>query len=178
MGNLLGDNLLGGSLGVVNVTYDSVSLGITLGNTILRKVKNQKEIMAAQNGTAPYDLVDTGEWWEVEFDIASFAYTILEKIIAGVTISGAGTAIKFGDGTYISLYDNAKTLLLKRVESDGTITTDDNYIFTAPKAAIKEIGEFPFGPDEQKAYHVKMHIFFDRTNLYHGYIGAASSLGL
>jgi len=178
MGNLLGSNFFGGDLGVTQITYDSVDLGLTMGNTILRKVENMKEIFASQYGMAPIDIIDNGEWWEVEFDMEDLAYTKLQKVIAGVTISGAGTAVKFADGSFLSRYTNAKTLQIKRVESDGAVTTNPNYIWTAPKAAIKSIGEFPYGPDEQKVYHIIMHIFFDRTNLYHGYAGAASSLGL
>jgi hypothetical protein len=178
MGNILGDNFYGGDLGVTKIIYDSVDLGLTFGNTILRKVENPKEIFAAQYGIAPIDLINNGEWWELEFDMEDMGYTKLEKVISGVTVSGAGTAIKFGNGTFISRYTNAKVLQIKRVDSDGAVTTDANYIWTAPKAAIKDIGEWMYGPDEQKIYHVIMHIFFDRTNLYHGYAGAASSLGL
>lgn len=180
MANIMGSTFFEGEVGPGQVEFDSIDLGLTIENIEIERVPIYKDIMKAQYGAAPDDRVQIGEYWTIRMQIAEINYTKMAKWNPGVTVSGAGTAAKFGDQMYKSFRDNyAKTLKIKRTDSDGAVSTDDQYILTFPKAIPSHTSEpYTVGPEDQRVVSIEFHCLKDHTNNIYGYAGAASSLGL
>lgn len=180
MANQMGTNAFDGAISPGQVTYDGVDFGKTIDNIEVERVVMYKEIMKAQYGGMMDDQVQIGEYWRIKIKIAEITYARMVKWNPGITLSGAGTAAKFGDQMYKSFRDNyAKVLLLTNTDSDGNLSTDDNYIITLPKAIPVHTSEpYTWGPEDQRVVDIEFHALKDHTNNIYLYCGAASSLGL
>lgn len=182
MANTMGTMFTDGEVSPARLEYNSVDLGLTIEDMELEKVINKKEIMVAQWGTAPYDIVDVGTYWRVRATVTYTTLTVQALFNKGITVSGAGTAAKHGDVNYKSYYDNyAATLIMKLVDSEsaGVANADPKYWFTWLKAVPVHASEIQTtGPETQRGIAIEFHCFKDRVNLAYGYNGAASSVGL
>jgi hypothetical protein len=101
-------------------------------------------------------------------------------LITGATKSGgAGDSVKLGRELYQSmLVDEAKALLIKRIDSEGAATTDNDYRLKFYKAVPMLTSGFQFGADVQRNLQVSFYCFWDATEGAYGYSGEAGSLSL
>ena len=180
MANLMGDNFFEGEVGPGQAVFNNVDLGLTINNIEIERVPMYKEIMKAQYGAMMDDKVQIGEYWRIKITIAEINYTKMAAWNPGVTLSGAGTAAKFGDQMYKSFRSNyAKILQIKRTDADGTVSADSGYILTFPKAIPGHPSEpYTVGPEDQRVVDIEFHVLKDHTNNIYAYCGYASSLGL
>jgi len=179
MANILGANTFSGALGAAYITFDDVEMGLTVGDITLESNRTLKELMRSQHGTAPYDFVETGAWVRIKAKIAEATLAKMEKYETGITLSGAGTAMKKTCDGYKSLRDAAKTLILTRNDSCGDKSVDPNYIITCPLAIpVQTSIVYTFGPENERNVDIEWHLFYDSTTCCWFYMGAASSLGL
>lgn len=180
MGNApIGNDFIQGCLGVVNLKFNNVDLGKTIGETNIEWIEDWKDILYAQNGTQPYDQIPTGQGYRVTTKLGEPTWTKLQQLMRGITI--VGDNVKLGRDIYRSGRTNfAKLLEIFRVDSDGTsYTSDPAYKLTFYKALPKPTGPIgAFGPDNQREVEVEFYIFYDEDKDCFGYQGYASSLGL
>jgi hypothetical protein len=175
----MGDDFTEGEMGVVDVEFDGVNLGYTMEDSDLERIKDEKDIKFAQLGTQPSDKIGTGAAWKFTCKMGETTLARLNKVMDGLTVVGHNA--KLGQDIYRSGYDNfAKRLVLRRVNSDGTPSTDAAFRTTFYKAYPTVSGSVagPMGPDSQRGTQVVFFMFYDRTRKCHGFIGRASSLGL
>ena len=67
---------------------------------------------------------------------------------------------------------------MKRVDSEGTVTTDDDHIIVFYKAIPIVTGTIDWGADTQRGLEIEWHCMWDETEEAFGYSGKASSVGL
>ena len=79
---------------------------------------------------------------------------------------------------YFSYRENAKPLLVRRVDSEGVSSTDPVYRLKFYSAYPEVTGNIQWGADTQRNLAVSFHIFWDETEKAFGYSGYATSLGL
>ena len=179
MANMMGDNAWEGPLGVVQLEYDDVDLGKTMDVTSIERDEDIQDILYQQDGTKPADYVRTGLLYLVRTKFAEITTEMLKKIMDDLTISGSGNSVKFGRELYRSLFEyEAKTLKLKRVDSEGDQTSDDNYIIVFYKAIPIVTSPIEWGADVQRGVEVEFRCVWYETEGAFGYSGYASSVGL
>lgn len=182
MGAILGHDFIEGELGVINLNFDSVDLGKTTDVATLEFIEDVKDIMFAQNGTQPYDMIPTGQAYRLTAKLGQITLARLVKVLRGLTVSSGGHSAKFGRDLYRSGRATfAKQLISTRVDSDGNNSTNQRHrlvFFLAMPTVNGALG--PFGPDTQRDVEVAFYIFFDETTGREafGYSGFASSLGM
>ncbi len=176
----IGTNIWEGVLGVVDVFFDDVYMGRTTADTELVIDQDIKDILFGQSGTKYADKVRTGIALQILATFGDITTARLEKWQKGFEKSGgSGDSVKLGRSLYQSwLQSEAKTLLLKRVDSEGNASTDPRHQLKMYKAAPEITGNFQWGPDTQRNVAMTFHCFFDTTNNAFGYSGFASSLGI
>jgi len=181
MPNFMGTEFWSGYVGPGQMIYNSVDLGFTINNIEIERIPIYKEITVAQQGSAMYEQVQTGEYWRIRGTVTDITLTKIAAWNHAAVVSGAGTAVKFTTSPlYKSFRDNyAKTLLIKRTDENGAVTTQDQYILTWPKAIVVHTSEaYTVGPEDQRVVNIEFHALRDTTNNLYGYSGAASSNGL
>ena len=160
---ILGNNIYEEWLKPGRLTYDGVDLGLSINDIEVRREKNNQEIMADQFGTQMIDNIETGSIWYVKVELTGYTITQLQKVLTGMTISAGGNAAKMGADCFKSKYDNAKTLVLKRVDCDNVASSDEDYWMTFPKAyPMNESDILTFGPNDQESFEVEFICFKDR----------------
>lgn len=175
----IGNEFWQGPLKIVQATFDGVDLGYTTEDTELEFVETVKDIFYAQFGTEAADKIPTGSAWKVRIKFAQPSATLISILYRGTTISATGKAVKLSRDLYRSGYDNfSKLLSLAAVDSEGTPSTDPNFILNMYKAMFVPTAAILYGPDSQRMIEGEFYCFYDRTNLAYGYSGHASSLGL
>ncbi len=180
----MGNNFIEGSLGVVNLNFDNVDLGKTLDEASVEFIEDMKDIMYAQDGTQPADKVPTGQGYRVSCKLAELQWDRLAELVRGIHVSGGGSgnSAKLGRDIYRSgLANFAKVLVIRRVDSDGVVSTDLKYRLTFYKAIPSASGPMgAFGPDTQRVMDVVFDCFYDATAGHEcfGYSGYATSLGM
>jgi hypothetical protein len=179
MANIVGNNFWEGELGVVKLIFDSVDLGKTVDEATIEYIEDIKDIFFAQDGTQPANKYRTGAAWQITAMLGQITISRLVKLIKGTTASGAGNSIKLGRELYLSGKDQeAKTLKVIRVDSEGNLSTNPDFILNFYKAMSIVVGSFIYGPDTQRQWEVQFYCFWDETNNAFGYSGYASSLGI
>jgi hypothetical protein len=178
MAEPIGNNIMEGPLGVVVIDYDGLYLGKTTADTELVPEEDNKDINYQQDGTKPADKVPTGINWMVNATFGEIKNTLLDKLQRGLTVSGSGKSVKIGREIYISRKENAKVLIITRVDSEGDKSVDPYHRMTFYKASPEVTAGIPWGADTQRGVQVSFYIFYDDTNEAFGYYGYASSLGL
>lgn len=181
MANLDGNNFWEGALGVVQLDFDGVDLGKTGASTTLEYIEDITDIFYQQDGTQPADKYRTGAAWQVTASFAQIDTELVTKLFAGTTRGGSGNnSIKLSRELYRSMLTNeAKVLIVKRVDSEGDLSTDHRYWTTFYKAVpLVTGGTFEYGADTQKMIEITFYCFYDTTNNAFGYSGYATSLGL
>lgn len=174
----IGNNILEGPLGVVNVTFNNIAMGKTTADTEVVPEEDNKEIMYQQDGTKPQDLVPTGMSYTVNCTFGEITTTIVEQVLRGTTKSAGGDSMKYGRNIYISRRALAKRLILTRVDSEGQSSTDLRHRMVFYKASPEVTGNLQYGADTQRNLAVSFYCFYDETELAFGYHGYASSVGL
>jgi hypothetical protein len=180
MGNVVGANFWEGSLGVIRIEFDGVDLGKTVEEANIEYIEDIKDIHFAQDGTQPADKYRTGAAYQVTARFGQITIPRIVKLIKGTEASGAGNSLKLGRELYLSmLEDESKVLIVRRVDSEGVVSTDPDFILNFYNAVpLITGGSFIYGPDTQRDIEVTFYVFFNDTNLAFGYTGYASSLGL
>jgi hypothetical protein len=174
----IGSNILEGVLGVVKLTFDGVDLGKTTSTTSLEVKESNKDIMYQQDGTAPADKVPTGMEYTCKATFGEISTALVEKMLRGYSIAGDPNTGKFGRTLYISRRTLAKRLVLIRVDSEGTLSTDPDYKMTFYMASPEVTGTIDWGADKQRDLAVTFYLFYSPTALAYGYHGYASSLAI
>lgn len=176
----MGSNIIEGPLGVVVLTFNSVDLGKTLDDTTLEFIEDMKDIKYAQNGTQPYDQVPTGQAYRVNCKMGQPTWARLKQLMRGVT--SVGNSAKLGRDIYRSGRDSfAKTLVIRRVDSDGNPSADDKYKLTFWLAIPTVSGGIgAWGPDTQRSVDVAFYCLYDESAGHEGfgYAGSASTLSI
>jgi hypothetical protein len=180
MANTVGNNFWEGSLGVVRIEFDSVDLGKTVDEANIEYIEDIKDIFYAQDGTQPADKYRTGAAYQVTASFGQITIPRIEKLIKGTEASGAGNSLKLSRELYLSMREQeGKVLIVRRVDSEGAVSTNPDFILNFYNAAPLVTGStFIYGPDTQRVIEITFYVFFDETNLAFGYSGYASSLGL
>lgn len=176
--NPIGNNFFEGSLGVVQLTFDSVDLGKTIDEATIEFIEDIKDIFYAQNGSQPYDKIPTGQAYQITCKLGEQTLARMEKLLRGLTV--VGNNVKLGVDLYRSGRDNfAKVLEVKRVDSDAAPSSNELYRLYFYKAMPIINGSIAtFGPDNQREFEVMFYIFKDTAKNCFGFAGYASSLGL
>lgn len=175
----IGNTFIEGPLGVVQVTYDGVDMGYTTDATEMEFVEDVADILYQQFGTQPYDKIPTGQAIQITAVFGQMTNARLAKLMRGITVSNGGKSMNFGHDIYRSARDNfAKGIIVKRVQSDGTVTTDPRYIFTGYLAFSMVTGPVSFEASTQRGLAVTFYLFKNIAKDSFGYTGYPSSLGL
>lgn len=175
----IGNHFYDGPLGVVQLEFNSVDLGKTLDTTTIETIEDIFDIFYAQDGTQPYDKIPTGKAKLVTCQFAEVNNTLLSTLERGVTKSGDGNTLKISRDLYRSGRTNfAKTLTIKRVDSEGNVSTDPFFIMNYYLAFPVITGSHEFGPDNQRVLEVQFYIMYNEAKEAFGYSGYASSVGL
>lgn len=178
MAEPIGNNIMEGVLGVVDVDFDNIYMGRTTADTELVPEEDTKDINFQQAGTAPDDKIPTGMKWMVNATFGEITNARLDKLQRYVVLSGSGKSAKLKREIYVSRRENAKVLVLTRVDSEGDKSVDPYHRMTFWKASPEVTAGIPWGADTQRGVQVTFYIFYDETNEGYGYYGYASSLGL
>jgi hypothetical protein len=174
----MGLNALEGSLGVVKLTFNNVSLGKSMGECTIEHIEDKKEIKHDQDGTQPFDYVITGQAWKVKVPLSEITIARMQAVTRGITIASGGST-SMGKDMFRSCRDNhTYKLILKRVMSDGSETTDPMYIINFYKAFPYITAPLKYSVDGQRVMEVEFYVFEDTANKMFGYVGYNSSLGL
>lgn len=174
----IGLNALEGPLGVVQLNFNNVDMGMSMGGCELERIRDIKDLMYDQRGTQPNDKVYTGIAWKVKTPLAEATVLRLKELLPDLTVS-AGGSVKFGQALFVSCKDNfSKKLIMRRCDSDGIISTDPMMKITWYKAFPDLTDPFTFTVDGQRVSTIEWYIFKDTTNNCFGYMGYNSSLGL
>jgi hypothetical protein len=175
----MGDNIWEGPLGVTQIEFDDLDMGKTMEDTTIERDEDIKDIMYQQEGTKPADYVRTGLLWLVKTKIAEISTDKLAKIMPDLTVSGGGNAVKLGRELYRSMKTyEAKTLKIKRVDSEGDVTTNNDYILVFYKAIPIVTSTIDWGADTQRGVSIEWRCLWDEDESAYGYSGEPSSLGL
>lgn len=180
MANLDGNNFWEGALGVVQLIFNSVDLGKTGDSTTVEYIEDITDIFYQQDGTQPADKYRTGAAWQVTASFAEIDTELITTLFAGTSVSSTDKSVKLSRELYRSMYDNeAKELIVKRVDSEGAVSTDPFYWLTYYRAVpLVTGGTFEYGADTQRMIEITFYCFYDTANSAFGYSGYASSLGL
>jgi len=179
MANLMGDNIWEGPLGVVQLEYNNLDLGQTMEDTTIEPDQDIKDILYQQQGTKPADKVRTGIVFIVRCKLAEITTTRLAEVFSGIEVSGGGNSVKIGRELYRSMKDyEAFVLKVQRVDSEGSVTVNDDHIIVFYKAISIVTGTIDWGADTQRGLEVEFHCMWDDTEEAFGYSGKASSVGL
>lgn len=179
MANIFGDDIWEGPLGVVQLEFGGLDMGKTMEDTTIERDEDIFDIMYQQDGTKPADYSKTGLLYVVKTKHAVITTDKMKKVMDDITVSGSGHSVKLGRELYRSLRDTeAKVLKVKRVDSEGTPTTDDNYILVMYKAIPIVTSPIDWGADTQRGIAIEYRCVWDDTENAFGYSGKASSVGL
>ena len=178
----IGANFIEGPLGVVDLNFNNVGLGKTMGGAELEFIEDMKDIKYDQDGTQPSDKIPTGQAYQVTCKLAEPEWARLEPLMRGLTVSPGGNSVLLGSDIYRSGKVNfAKVLVITRVDSDGNKSTDPKFRLTMWKALPMVTGAIgPFEPDTQRTVNVVFYCFYDETAGHEGYgfSGCGSSVGV
>ena len=178
-GNIMGNNIWEGPLGVVQLEYGGLDLGQTMEDTTVEPDQDIKDILYQQQGTKPADYVRTGIVYLVKCKLGEITTDKIEKVMSGIEVSGSGNAVKIGRELYRSMKTyESKVLKIKRVDSEGSVTTDDDHIIVFYKAISIVTGTIDWGADTQRGLSIEFRCVWDETEGAFGYSGKASSVGL
>ena len=157
---VIGANFWGGPLGVIQLTFNDQDLGKTNDQTTLDMIEDIKDIFYQQDGTQPAEKIRTGQAWQVSAVFAEIDTDLIDQLVAGTTKSGDGTSVKLGRDFYKSMLSNeAKVLILKKIEDDTTVTADQKHWLTFYKAVPLITGSINYGADVQKDLEVTFLLF-------------------
>jgi len=179
MSDPFGNTLWEGPIGMVNIEFDGDDMGKTTEDTNIEFIEDIKDIFYNQDGTQPADKVPTGQAWKITGNFAEITLARMEKLIRGITLAASGKSAKFTPDLYRSgLANFAKELILRRVNSDGTSSTNAFHRATYFKAFPMITGPIgAFGADTQRVMAFEFYIFRDSGNgNAFGYSGYFSSL--
>jgi hypothetical protein len=179
MGEILGNNAWEGVVGVMYAEFDGVDLGKTTADTEIKPDMDILDITFQQDGTKPADRVRTGMVYVITMTFGEIDTELLDKVLAGISLSGDGNSVKLGRSLYRSMKDNeAGILKLSREEDDGSKTTDSDFIVTYFKACPNVTSSIVYGAATQRDITVEFYCFFDSDRGAFGYSGSASSVNL
>lgn len=179
MANIMGDNIWEGPLGVVQLEFDNLDMGYTMEDTVIERDEDIKDILYQQEGTKPADYAKTGLLYVVRTKIATITTDKMAKIMPDISLSGDGNSVALKRELYRSLKTyEAKVLKIKRVDSEGDVTVDNDYIIVFYKAIPIVTGQFDWGADTQRGLEIEWRCVWDEDEGAFGYSGVASSVGL
>jgi hypothetical protein len=174
----IGNNAWEGVLGVVRIEYDNLNCGKTTADTEMVPDQDIKDIIFQQDGTKYQDKVPTGIAWMLNCTFGVITTSLLDKMLEGLRPSGSGNSLAIEKSIYFSWRENAKVLIVRRVDSEGIASTDPRHRIKFYLAYPEITGNIQWGADTQRNLAVTFHIFWDETEKAFGYSGYATSLGL
>jgi hypothetical protein len=179
MGDLLGSNFWEGVVGVVQAEFKGLDLGKTTADTEIKPDADILDITYQQDGTKAADRVRTGIVYVVTMTFGEISTALLKKIMSGISTSSDGNSLKLGRSLYQSMKTKEAGLLkLSRIEDDGTITTNSDFILNIFKACPNVTGNIVYGAAKQRDIAVEWYCFWDDDRKAFGYSGSASSVNL
>lgn len=125
-------------LGLVDVSYNNISLGFTAGDTVVTITHQQANIVVDDYGETPVDIYDIGEQISVVVPITQLSLTNLNIAIPGSTLTGDRIKVGRQAGTKLT----AQTLILDAISSG-----DSN--LTIYRAVVTEIGDYTFNNEQR-----------------------------
>jgi hypothetical protein len=144
-------------LGPCKVVFNDIELGDTEGGVIFRYQEDSKQSNTDIKGLTPVDIIKVGaSICEVDVPLTRTAHGILATVIGGATYTG--TKIRVGGQVGVSMYDNAKVLLLKPIVDNEASETSWLKLFKAYPQASLEVG---FNKDGQRIYKITFKGFED-----------------
>lgn len=139
------------NVGPVEIVFDGVSLGLTLGGTTLSSRQNIFRSVADATGTTARGKYVTGEEVMVRAAITEATHEQIAKIF-GTTVTGSTTkAVTFKSQVGKDLLDDVAIMILKPIVEGVVSTTEADWIFI-PAATITPAVELPMQIAGQKAW--------------------------
>ena len=172
----IGNNIMEGVLGVVDIIYNDIYQGRTTADTELAVTEDVKDIIFQQTGTQYDDKVPTGASYSLVCTFGQITLARIQEWHPGW--EATGNSMKLGRNIYVSWKDNAKKLEVIRIDSESNQSTDAHIKMTFYLAHPAVTGNFQWGADTQRNLNVTFFIFYDTSQGAYGYIGNASSVGL
>lgn len=151
------------SLGVCDVTFDTVDLGATKGGVEVTITTETYQVKIDQYGETPVKDVIMGTVIEVKVPLVETDLTKLLKILpqgVGVGTAGSEVGVEIRSGVNIDLLDIAGVLFLHPTGTAASFTKGD---FTAFKAAPKPDFSFKYETGAEKIYEVTFMCYPDTT---------------
>lgn len=173
----IGNDILEGPLGVVEIEFDGVNLGKTTDTTEILPETDYADIIYQQDGTKAYDRIPTGTSYVCTCSIGQITLARLTALRRDITSSSGGSG-KMTRDMYVSERENAKKLVITRVDSEGNASTDPKMKFTFYLAMCEITSALMYSSDTQRNLGLSFYIFYDEDEEAFGYFGYATSLGL
>lgn len=157
-------------LGPCQVLYDDVDLGKTEGGVSFRYTEDSKPVNTDQSGVTNEDEIKVGvSACEAEVPLTRSSLGQLAKVIGGSSYTG--TKLKAHNQVGVSMYDNAKELILKPIVNNAASTDESDWL-VIPKAYPKVDFDIAFSKDGQRIYKVMFKGFPDASTGLFWQIGA------
>lgn len=150
-------------LGPCMALYDNTDLGKTLGGVKFMYTEESKPVNEDQAGVTNVDEIKVGvSGCSAEVPLSRTSLAILAKVIGGSTYSTTTLKVK-NNQVGVSMYDNAKVLILKPIV-DGVASTNAAEWLTIGKAYPRVDMEVIFDRENQRVYKVIFKAFPDAGN--------------
>jgi len=158
-------------IGPAELTFNSIVLGKTainpnggthggVGVTIGTETRDS---FRDATGTNAHDGTIVGRTLGVEANLTGLSLEQLAGLIPGAELSaGAQKALALNNPVGMSQRDNAKSLVIKPIDS-GVVSTDETEWITIPLAFPEPDFDFKFDLEGQKVYNVKFKTFNELT---------------
>jgi hypothetical protein len=147
-------------LGPCSITYNSVDLGSTLGGAKFRYTEESRPVNEDQKGVTNVDEIKVGASCEAEVVLTRSTLAQLSKVIGGNTYVGG--VLSVSNPINVSMYDNAKVLILKPIIAGVPSTTPGTWL-TISKAYPKVDLEILYNNEGQRVYKVIFKAFPDAS---------------
>lgn len=148
-------------LGPCGILFNSQDLGKTLGGVTFRYTEEGRPVREDQAGVTDVDEIKVGASCSVELSLTRSSLAILSIVIGGSSYTGTILNVRNDIGR--SMYDNAKTLVLKPI-INGVVSTDATTWLTIPKAYPKVDLEAVYNNEGQRVYKVTFKAFPDASS--------------
>ena len=157
-------------LGPCVIEFDGEDLGATSGGVTFRYTEESKPVNEDQKGVTNVDEIKVGvSACEVEVPLSRATLAILAQVIGGSSYSV--NRLNVNNQVGVSMYDNAKTLVLKPIVNNAASTSSADWL-NIPKAYPKVDFEIAFNNEGQRVYKVMFKGFPDASTGLIWYMGA------
>ena len=152
-------------LGVCNVTFDAVDLGLTKGGVEVEVTTETHKVMVDQFGNVPVNEYIVAREVKIRVPMAETTLENLIKIMPGATLVTDGTTptkkkVNVEHGTGINLLSLAKQLILHPA---ALTALDKSQDFTVPLAMTAGALTYSYKLDEERIYNVEFAAYPNST---------------